>query len=110
MDGYDSDGEDALPADDPVLNWCICALLVVLVVAVCLVATGTTIFDKMKGRPLTTTDAIIGICSILVGGCICMGCISYRENATTPTVTNEASIVAATAAAAMRHSINGNVV
>jgi hypothetical protein len=44
-------------------------LLFFVVIAVC-GATQTTIFDKMKGGPLSKTDFIIGSVCILVGVCI----------------------------------------
>ena len=78
----DSDDEDfgcdAATANDPCLNRCLCLSLILVVVLGGLVATRTTIFDKMLGHPLSATEFWIILALSLTAGCGCVAFIQVR--------------------------------
>jgi hypothetical protein len=82
MSDSDDDDDEGLDLSDPTLDRIVCGLAVVVVVMGVLVATRTTIFDKIKGSPLTTTDGIVAIVGILAGSCILCCCITARMSST----------------------------
>ena len=75
----DSDDDDeGLDLSDPLLEKCACFGVALFVVLGVLVASQTTIFDKMKGRPLNSQDAIIAAVVLIVGGILLCCCVSTR--------------------------------
>ena len=82
MASSDSEDDDDCYAEaqvnDPCLNRCLCSLLVGVVALGALAATRTTIFDKMKGAPLSTTEFTVGVVATIVFGCVAAALLARR--------------------------------